>query len=158
MLKDWELISALPLTRCELTDKLLHLSSSVESKGAKLDIFLRFLPALKFSLCPTLMNKSRDSLQYENAGSIGGNGEGASELEPDSGALEASMWKTGRGKGCCLIPRKLPRWIPGSGSHSWFHPRAHVKIGAVGFFGAWPWVEPFIILWFSQEYRHQEKE
>lgn len=52
--------SSSALTRCELTDKLLHLSRSVESKGAKLnDIFLRFLPALKCNLCPTLMNKSR---------------------------------------------------------------------------------------------------
>lgn len=85
------MIPALPLTRRELTDKLLHLSSSVGSKGAKFDdIFLKFLPALKFGLCATPMNKSRDSLQYKNTGYIGRNSKGASELEAKPCTLEAS--------------------------------------------------------------------
>lgn len=69
MLGDRELILALPLTRCELTDKLLHLSSSVYSEEVKLDdIFLRFLPALKLCLCSILTNKSREFLPRENIG------------------------------------------------------------------------------------------
>lgn len=88
--RDQKLIPALSLNRCEPTDKLLHLSSSVESKGAKLDIFQRFLPALKFGLCPALRNKSRDSLQYENTGSPGRNGKEHMELEAEPGTLETS--------------------------------------------------------------------
>ena len=61
-----------------------------KSKGAKLDIFLRFLPALKFGLCPTLMNKSRDSLPYGNTGSAGQNGKEHMELEAEPGSLETS--------------------------------------------------------------------
>lgn len=91
MLRERELIPALPLTRCELTDKLLHLSSSVQSKGTKLDIFLRFLPALKPGLCPTLMNKSRDFFLYENPESTGRNGKEHSEREAELGTLETSM-------------------------------------------------------------------
>lgn len=91
MLRERELIPALPLTTCEITDKLLHLSSSVESKGAKLDIFLRFLPALRPGLFPTLMNKSRDSFQYKNPESTGGNGKDHSEWEAELGTLETSM-------------------------------------------------------------------
>ena len=46
------LILALPLTECELSNKLLHLSSSVYSEGTQLnDVFLRLLPALKLCLC-----------------------------------------------------------------------------------------------------------
>lgn len=84
------MIPGLPLTRCELTDKLLHLSSSVQSKGAKLDIFLRFLPALKPGLCSILMKKRKDSFQYENPELTGRNGKEHSELEAELGTLETS--------------------------------------------------------------------